>query len=126
MADSESSPASWVGYEVDDERGSRVGSVEGLYVDAEGGEPSWLVAAIGRRRRKLVAIPIADCAAAGRRLWVAHGKDSLGSAPAVDPSRPLLREHEIAICAHYGIGERVGRSSAVSGRDEGAVTSKPA
>ncbi len=43
----------------------------------------------------------------------------------VDPSRPLLREHELTICAHYGIGERVGRAAEVVGRPEGAVTSKP-
>jgi hypothetical protein len=44
----------------------------------------------------------------------------------VDPSRPLRREHELTICAHYGIGEAVGRAAAVVGRDEGAVTAQPA
>ena len=48
------------------------------------------------------------------------------SQPAVDPARPLLREHELAICAHYGIGSGVGRAAEVGDRDEGAVTAKPA
>ena len=53
------------------------------------------------------------------------GKETLREAPAVDPSRPLLREHELAICAHYGIGEGVGRAAEVAERDEGALTAKP-
>ncbi len=48
------------------------------------------------------------------------------SAPVVDPTRPLLREHELTICAHYGIGESVGRAAEVAGRPEGSVTSQPA
>ena len=43
----------------------------------------------------------------------------------VDPTRPLLREHELAICAHYGIGERVGRAAEVAGRGDGEVTAVP-
>jgi hypothetical protein len=48
------------------------------------------------------------------------------AAPTIDPRRPLLREHEIAICAHYRIGEGAGRAAEVSGRESGAVTSLPA
>jgi hypothetical protein len=117
---------SWVGFELDDRGGERVGSVHGLYLDAESGEPAWLVAGLGRRRPKLVAIPFGDCAAGAGRVWVAHDREVLREAPAVDPSRPLLREHELAICAHYGVGERVGRAAEVVGRGEGALTAQPA
>lgn len=118
----------WVGFEVDDMDGSRTGVVHSLFVDADGGEPVWLIARLGRRRRraKLVAVPLRNCAAAASRVWVAHGGEALRGAPAVDPRRPLLREHELTICAHYGIGERVGRAAEVTGRPEGAVTSGPA
>jgi hypothetical protein len=115
----------WVGFEVDDRDGDRVGSAHGLYVDAASGEPSWLIAALGRRRRKLVAIPFRDCAGGAGRVWVAHGREALRQAPAVDPTRPLLREHELAICEHFGIGESVGRAAEVVGRPVGEVTSKP-
>jgi hypothetical protein len=116
---------SWVGFDLDDVAGSRVGTVQGYYVDADDGERAWLVAGIGRRRPKPVAIPIENCAGGAGRAWVAHDKEILRSAPTVDPGRPLLREHEIAICAHYGIGEKLGRAAAVAGREPGAVTSQP-
>jgi hypothetical protein len=116
----------WVGHEVDDLDGAAVGSVHGFFADAGNGDPTWLIAKIGRRRARLVAIPLRDCAAAAGRVWVAHARDEIRSAPVVDPTRPLLREHELTICAHYGIGERVGRAAEVAGRPESAVTSKPA
>jgi PRC-barrel domain len=116
---------SWIGFELDDRDGNRVGSVHGLYLDVDSGEPVWLVAALGRRRAKLVAIPYSTCAAGAGRVWVAHRREALGAAPGVDPGRPLLREHELAICAHFGIGERSGRAAAVVGRDEGALTARP-
>ncbi len=116
----------WVGYEVDDLDGAAVGRVHGFFADAGNGEPTWLIAKIGRRRARLVAIPLRDCAGAAGRVWVAHGKDAIRRAPVVDPTKPLLREHELTICAHYGIGERVGRAAEVAGRPEGTVASQPA
>jgi hypothetical protein len=116
----------WVGHAVDDIDGSAVGQVHGFFVDAEGDEPTWLVAGQGRVRGTIVAIPLRDCAGGGGRVWVAHAAGTIRSAPVVDPSRPLLREHELTICAHYGIGERVGRAAEVVGRPAGSITSRPA
>ena len=116
----------WVGYAVDDSGGSAVGQVHGLFVDAESGDPTWLIVKQGRFGRSLVTVPLRDCAAGGGRIWVAHAGATIRSSPVVDPTRPLLREHELTICAHYGIGERVGRAAEVVGRSEDAVTSQPA
>ncbi|HXV05023.1 MAG TPA: hypothetical protein VFP23_03870 [Solirubrobacterales bacterium] len=116
----------WVGFELDEVGSGHVGRVHALFVDAEGGQPAWLIAALGRRRPKLVGVPLRDCAAAAGRAWTAHSAEALRTAPAVDPTRPLLREHELTICAHYGIGEGMGRAAEVADRPEGAVTSQPA
>jgi hypothetical protein len=117
----------WLGHDVDDADGHPVGFAHGFFADAAGGAPVWLV--IRSKRRRLgsshVVVPVADCAAGGGRVWVAHGRDTIGSSPVVDPGRPLLREHELAIGAHYGIGETVGRAAEVARRTEGSVTSQP-
>ncbi len=128
---------SWLDFEVDEVGGTPVGRVRGVYADADAssdaGGPVWLVVALrsrfrlfGRRAARMVALPARDCAAAAGRVWTAHGGDALRRAPRVDPTRPLLREHELAICAHYGIGERVGRAAEVVSRPQGAVTCQPA
>jgi len=116
----------WLGAEVAELSGSSVGQVQGIYVDAESGEPAWLVARLGRRRRaRVVAVPFSSCAGAPFGVWVAQEGDAIRSAPVVDPTRPLRREHELTICAHFGIGERVGRAAAVSSREAGGVTATP-
>ncbi len=116
---------SWVGFELDEIGGERVGTVKGFYLDAQSGEPAWLIAGLGRRRLKFIAVPFAHCAGGAGRVWAAHEREVLKRAPTVDPARPLMREHELAICAHYGVGERVGRAAEVLGREAGALTAKP-
>jgi hypothetical protein len=117
----------WIGFQVDEVGGAGIGQVFGLFVDAAGGEPTWLIVKQGGRLNgSLVAIPLPDCAAGAGRVWVAHPRDAIRSSPVVDPTRPLLREHELTICAHYGIGEGVGRAAKVVGRAEGSITSQPA
>jgi hypothetical protein len=102
----------WLGHDVDDADGHPVGFAHGFFADAAGGAPVWLV--IRSKRRRLgsshVVVPVADCAAGGGRVWVAHGRDTIGSSP---------------VGAHYGIGETVGRAAEVARRTEGSVTSQP-
>jgi hypothetical protein len=117
---------SWLGVELAELSGDPVGQVQGLYVDAESGDPAWLIARLGRRRRtRVVAVPFDGCAGAPFGFWVAQEADAIRSAPVVDPTRPLRREHELTICAHFGIGEKVGRAARVAGRPGGAITATP-
>jgi hypothetical protein len=120
----ESTPGA-VGAPIDDIGGSAAGRVEGFFADSSNRVPAWLIARLGRFG-KVIAIPFLDTASAGGRVWVAHGRDALHEAPAVDPSRALTREQELALCAHYRIGEDLGRAKEVSGRPPGTVTAKPA
>ena len=116
----------WRGHAVDDVDGSTVGEVHGLFVDALDGAPTWLIVKRGGRfKRTLLVVPLRDCAAGGGRVWTAHTSQAIRSSPVVDPRRPLLREHELTICAHYGIGERVGRAAQVAPREADSVTSQP-
>jgi hypothetical protein len=116
----------WLGAEVAELGGAPVGQVQGVFVDADSGDPAWLVTRLGRRRRaRVVALPFANCAGAPFGVWVAQEGDAIRSAPVVDPTRPLRREHELTICAHFGIGERAGRAAEVAGREAGNITATP-
>jgi hypothetical protein len=116
----------WVGADVRALDGGAVGEVNGFFVDSLSGEPAWLIAKLGRwRSTRLVAVPLRNCAGAAFGVWVAADADLLGSAPVVDPTRPLRREHELTICSHFGIGAGVGRAAEVAGRGEGEVTASP-
>ena len=125
---------SWVGSELDDTGGRGVGRVTGAYADAESGAPVWLAVAVSsggrgrpfaRRRAKTIVVPLRECAAMPGRVWTAQGPESILTAPAVDPDRPLLREHETAICSHYGIDRQAGRHAEIARRAAGSVTAQP-
>jgi hypothetical protein len=117
---------SWLGADIAELDGDAIGQVQGLFVDADNGEPAWLIARLGRRRRaRVVAVPFANCAGAPFGVWVAQEADAIRTAPVVDPTRPLRREHELTICAHFGIGEKVGRAAEVARREEGGITATP-
>lgn len=116
----------WLGADVAEMGGDSVGQVQGLFVDADSGAPAWVVARLGRRRRaRVVAVPFSNCAGAPFGVWVAQEADAIRSAPVVDPTRPLRREHELTICAHFGIGENVGRAAEVAQRSAGEITAAP-
>jgi len=116
----------WVGADLAGLGGGTIGQVQGLFVDSDSGEPAWLIARLGGwRKARVVAVPFATSAGAPFGVWVAQEAEAIRSAPVVDPTRPLRREHELTICAHFGIGEGVGRAAQVAGREEGLVTATP-
>lgn len=121
----------WVGTPLADLEAEAVGEVRSVYIDSTSHEPSWLVAHLagsGRRGRgsRIVAVPVDVCAGApGVGVWAAVEGERLRGAPVVDPTRPLLREHELTICEHFGISGEVGRAGAVAELADGAVTSIP-
>jgi hypothetical protein len=121
----------WVGGPLADLEGGAIGEVQSVYIDSTSHAPSWLVAKLpgsGRRERgaRIVAVPVDVCAgAAGAGVWAAIDESRLRGAPVVDPTRPLLREPELTICEHFGIGEGVGRAATVAGLADGAITSIP-
>jgi hypothetical protein len=121
----------WVGGPLADLEGDAVGEVQSVFIDSTSHQPSWLVAKLagtGRRGRgsRTVVVPIDVCAgAAGVGVWAAVDQAHMRGAPVVDPTRPLLREHELTICEHFGIGEEVGRAAVVAELADGAITSIP-
>jgi hypothetical protein len=120
----------WVGTPLADLEGATLGEVQSVYIDSNSHEPAWLVAKLsgGRRGRgaRIVAVPIDLCAGApGVGVWVAVEGARLRGAPVVDPTRPLLREHELTICEHFGINAEAGRAAGVAERADGAISAIP-
>jgi hypothetical protein len=119
----------WVGAALADLEAETVGEVQSVYIDSTSHGPAWLVAKLtGSRRRggRIVAVPVDVCAgAAGIGVWAAIDGAHLRGAPVVDPTRPLLREHELTICQHFGISGDVGRAGVVAELAAGAITAIP-
>jgi hypothetical protein len=120
----------WVGTPLADLEGEALGEVQSVYIDSTDHHPAWLVAKLngGRRGRgaRIVAVPVDLCAGdPGAGVWAAIDGSRLRGAPVVDPTRPLLREHELTICAHFGITGELGRAGTVAGLAAGTITAIP-
>ena len=115
----------WIGFRVDDMNGSRVGSVQEIYVDSAQGEPVWVIVKVGRFG-KVTALPYSECADGPGRIWVAHGRKTIRGAPALDPGQPLAREDELELCDHYVIRPDRGRHAELQDRAAETITARPA
>jgi hypothetical protein len=120
----------WVGTPLADLEGEAIGEVQSVYIDSTSHQPTWLVAKLagGRRGRgaRTIAVPVGMCAGApGVGVWAAVDGGHMRGAPVVDPTRPLLREHELTICEYFGITGDLGRAGSVAELAEGAITAIP-
>jgi hypothetical protein len=114
----------WIGLRLDEMSGARVGSVEGAYVDPDGGRPEWLlirVARFGDHR----CVPAREAVAGARRVWVPWDRGAIRGSPKVEPNAPLTAAEELRLCSHYGIPAGAGRAMELAGVQPDATTVRP-
>ena len=75
---------SWIGDRLDELAGANVGKIDGVFVDAESGEPEWIVVRMGRFGHHTL-IPARDAVAGVKRVWVPYTRDQIRQAPKADP-----------------------------------------
>ena len=115
----------WVGCRVDDIGGNSVAKVEGVLVDADAGDPAWILVRMGRFGHYSV-LPATHAVGGAGHVWVPYERDLIRRTPRVEPRSELTRDQELVLCAHYGIPETTARGEAIADRDGDAVTAKPA
>lgn len=113
-------PLSWIGFRVDDVYGARVGTVQDLYVDHDTDTPCWLLAKMGRFSETYALVPLTDAVAGVGHVWVPYEKDLIRRAPGVSAGMPVTQEHELALCAHYGL--MTSRGAEIAGIPPSALT----
>jgi hypothetical protein len=114
----------WAGWRLDEIGGAGVGKVEGAFVDEQGGQPLWLLVRMGRFGHHTL-IPSSDAVAGVGHVWVPYDRDMIRRAAKVEPRKPLTREQELELCAHYGIPEGLGRAAELSALPPGVASARP-
>jgi hypothetical protein len=115
----------WVGRRIDGIGGRALGRVAEIHVDAESGDPRWVVVRLGPIARH-TAIPFEHVAAAGDRLWAAYERAWVREAPRFGPDEALTAAQEIELCLHWGIRVDRGRAAEVAGRGDDDISVVPA
>ena len=93
---------SWIGFRVTDSLGSGLGRLEDVWVDAESGDPAWLLLREGRfggGRQKLV--PFDGATAGGGQVWLPFERDVVRSSPEISATEILTAALGERLRAHY-------------------------
>ena len=91
------------GRTVVDQNGQKVGKIDELYYDQEGGQPEWALVNTGMFGTKKTFVPIAGAQPDGEDLRVSVTKDQVKDAPRVDADQQLSEDEERSLFEHYGV-----------------------
>ncbi|GAA3807817.1 PRC-barrel domain-containing protein [Streptomyces coacervatus] len=92
----------WRGHAVVDPQGRKIGVLEAVYVDTATDLPFFATVTVGLpTRRRLVFVPLSGATVGPGYLKVAHPKDLVRNAPAIDTDGELPATDEPEIFAHY-------------------------
>jgi uncharacterized protein (TIGR02271 family) len=112
----------WRGRTAVDADGTKIGTVEEVYLDANTDQPEWLAVKTGLFGSKISFVPIADATDAGGDVRVPYSKDQVKDAPHAEADGQLSQEQEAQLYRHYGLDYSESRSD--SGLADGGPTSQ--
>lgn len=109
--------------EVTDNKGSKVGKVDVVFVDNITGRPEWAAVKTGIFGGHVTLVPLVNATANGDDLSVAYTKDAIKDAPHHDPDVELSAAEEAELLRYYGLS---GAASAASTADSATADSDAA
>ncbi|MFI6359632.1 PRC-barrel domain-containing protein [Streptomyces sp. NPDC050743] len=102
----------WRGHDVVDAGGHKIGVLESIYVDTTTDQPFFATVTVGLpTRRRLAFVPLTGATVGPGYLKVAHSKDQVKKAPAIDTDGELSAGDEPSVFAHYDLPYASGAGS---------------
>lgn len=94
----------WIGRQVLDAAGNKVGKVSQIYIDNESGEAEWLAVNTGMFASKASFVPLEAATSDGDHLVIQYDKAKVKDAPRVEEDADgfLTPEEETALYEYYG------------------------
>jgi len=106
--------------------GEKLGTIDTLYADRDGGEPTFATVNTGLFGSKTHFVPLADATLQGDSVTVPYAKALVNDAPNIDKDSELSPEEEQRLYSHYGVGtgtasmgtQTQGVTGGISGGDD--------
>jgi uncharacterized protein (TIGR02271 family) len=116
----------WEGRTLLDRDGSRIGSIDAIYLDDQTGQPEWALVNTGLFGTKASFVPLAQATPTDQDVRVPYDKQLVKDAPRIDPDQHLSEAEERQLWRHYGLDYDRTTRRRTSGRDTvGRDTSGP-
>ena len=107
----------WQGRTLLDRDGSRIGTIDAIYLDDRTGQPEWALVNTGLFGTKASFVPLAQATQTDQDVRVPYDKQLVKDAPRIDPDQHLSEAEERRLWRHYGLDyDRTTRRRA-TGRD---------
>jgi sporulation protein YlmC with PRC-barrel domain len=99
----------WRGRNVVDSSGSKIGTLESIYVDTASDQPSFATITVGvPTRRRLVFVPLAGATVGPGYVKVSYPKNKVKDAPSIATDGELPAAGEPAVFEHYEFSYQTG------------------
>jgi sporulation protein YlmC with PRC-barrel domain len=116
-------PRSLIGRKAFDSAGTKIGTVDEVYLDDATGAPEWAAVRTGLFSRDAF-VPLEPSEVVGEALRVPFDRALIRQAPDFGVGRHLSPEQELQLYHHYGL-DVPGSETAASGGDFGRLASPP-
>jgi uncharacterized protein (TIGR02271 family) len=103
----------WEGSTLLDRDGSRIGTIDAIYLDDQTGQPEWALVNTGLFGTKSSFVPLAQASGSGDQVQVPYEKQLVKDAPRLDTDQHLSEAEEQELWRHYGLD--YGTSDAAAG-----------
>jgi uncharacterized protein (TIGR02271 family) len=116
----------WEGRTLVDRDGTRIGSIDAIYLDDQTGQPEWALVNTGLFGTKSTFVPLAQATPTDLEVRVPYDKQLVKDAPRIDPDGHLSEAEERQLWRHYGLDyDRTTRRGATGPDTVGRDTSGP-
>jgi len=103
MGGNDKQEALWIGLDMYDVDGDKIGTVEDVRYGEATGDPTWLIVETGLLGLKKIFVPAGEVRSSGGRLSVRYTKDRVKDAPKVDDDAALTEGDKGKLCRYYGL-----------------------
>jgi uncharacterized protein (TIGR02271 family) len=107
------------GRTVVDSQGEKIGKIDELYTDHDGGQPEWALVNTGLFGTKKTFVPVRGASPTGENVQVTVTKDQVKDAPRVDADQQLSETEEQQLFEHYGVPYTTAGSTTATGAPNG-------
>jgi hypothetical protein len=106
----------WQGRTLLDRDGSRIGTIDAIYLDDRTGQPEWALVNTGLFGTKASFVPLAQAFQSDNDVLVPYDKQLVRDAPRVDVDQRLSEAEEQQLWRHYGLDYDTTDRSVATGR----------
>jgi len=107
----------WEGRTLVDRYGSRIGTIDAIYLDDRTGEPEWALVNTGLFGTKSSFVPLTHATQSDNDVLVPYDKQLVKDAPRIDPDGHLSEDEERQLWRHYGLDYDTTDRDVATGRD---------